>query len=113
MAPAWSSLEWQGGEQFYAFREQVEGTEPVYDFWHVGNQEHTFHFLPAWDREEQGDIQFYAYNQDPSSKAALQNMKASLKPVHAFWHRSQGQHQFHFLPAWGGEKQGTIQFYAY
>merc|ERR1712093_524304 len=103
MGEPWSLTEWKGHVQFYAFSEQVPGTEPVYDFWHVGNEEHTFHFLPAWDREEKGSIQFYAYREDPSGKHKIQVNAPTFKPVYDFWHSGQGQHQFHFLPAWGGE----------
>uniref|UniRef100_A0A7S0A0G7 Uncharacterized protein n=1 Tax=Pyrodinium bahamense TaxID=73915 RepID=A0A7S0A0G7_9DINO len=107
------SMEWKGNVHFYAFPEQAANTEPVYEFWHVGNKEHTLHFLPAWDREEVGEVKFYAYRRDPTSKAKETEFEAALKPVYDFWHSGQGQHQFHFLPAWGGERKGKAQFYAF
>mmetsp|Transcript_21790 Transcript_21790/g.25706 ORF Transcript_21790/g.25706 Transcript_21790/m.25706 type:complete len:124 (-) Transcript_21790:113-484(-) len=31
---------------FYAFPQQVKGTEPVWDFWNPKDKEHTFHMAP-------------------------------------------------------------------
>eukprot|EP00913_Durusdinium_trenchii_P021803 g20486.t1 len=39
---------------FYAFQDQVKGTEPVYDFWNSKDKEHTFHFGEPWPNEEEG-----------------------------------------------------------
>jgi len=107
-----SLLDWRGDVQFYAFPKEAPHAEPVHEFWHVGNKEHTLHFMPAWDREEAGPVRFYAYRRDPTGNSKGDELKAVLKPVYDFWHRGQKQHQFHFLPAWGGERKGKIHFYA-
>lgn len=114
MGEAQSMLEKKGEDvHFYAFKDQAPDTEPVYEFWHTVNKEHTLHFEPAWPLEEKGELRFYAYRTDPLGKSRAAVNKPVLKPVYDFWHSGMGQHSFHFLPAWGGERESNIMFYAY
>ncbi|CAE7216229.1 unnamed protein product [Symbiodinium sp. CCMP2592] len=47
---------------FYAFQQQVPGTEPVFDYWNPKENEHTFHMGDPWPSEEKGKHPvFYAY----------------------------------------------------
>lgn len=75
---------------------------PVYDFWHAGNGDHTFHVLPAWAREEIGKVQFYAYTRQVPG----------TEPVYDFFHPITREHTFHMGEPWLGELKGKVQFYA-
>ena len=70
---------------FYAFQQQVPGTEPVFDYWNAKDSEHTFHFGEPWPGEEKGkNPLFYAYSLGDDKKGLLQ-------PVHSFWETGQVQ----------------------
>eukprot|EP00928_Gymnodinium_smaydae_P018736 TRINITY_DN17144_c0_g1_i1.p1 TRINITY_DN17144_c0_g1~~TRINITY_DN17144_c0_g1_i1.p1 ORF type:complete len:643 (-),score=137.72 TRINITY_DN17144_c0_g1_i1:21-1949(-) len=77
--------------------------QPVYDYWHASNGEHTFHMAPAWPGEERGHIQFFAYTRQVPG----------TEPVYDFYNPLRREHVFHMGPGRFGEKRGAIQFYAY
>lgn len=77
--------------------------KPVFDFWHAGNSEHTFHFDNPWGGESKGEIQFWAFSSQVQGTHA----------VYDFWHHDHSEHTFHFLPAWGGERKNNAQFWAF
>lgn len=92
---------------FYAFQNQVQGTEPVWDFWNPKDKEHTFHFGDPWVNEEKGSQPvFYAY-------PLGDDMKGLLKPVHSFWNSGKQKHAFHMGDARAGEDKGDAQFLAF
>jgi len=95
------------GVVFYAFQNQVKGTEPVWDFWNPKDKEHTFHFGDPWVNEEKGSQPvFYAY-------PLGDDMKGMLKPVHSFWSDGEKKHAFHMGEPRPGEDKGDAQFLAF
>jgi len=88
---------------FFAYDKQYPGTEPVYDFWHQKDHEHTFHFDPPWPNEERRCIQFYAFR----------HQVPGTEPVYDYWHHKHKEHTFHMGDAWEGETKNKCQFYAY
>ncbi|CAK8990492.1 ATP-binding cassette sub-family F member 3 [Durusdinium trenchii] len=92
---------------FYAFQDQVKGTEPVYDFWNSKDKEHTFHFGEPWPNEEKGKHPvFYAY-------PLGDDMRGMLKPVHSFWNNSEKKHAFHLGDSRAGEDKHEALFLAF
>ncbi len=90
---------------------QVEGTEPVFVFWHATNEDYTFHFGDPWVGEikstSKTQPQFFAY---PNPVEGL-----NLEPVFLFWHEGDKSHTIHMGNSWPGEeKQGDeVVFYAF
>jgi len=103
---AWPNEE-KKGVMFYAFHNQVKGTEPVWDFWNPKDKEHTFHFGDPWVNEERGSQPvFYAY-------PLGDDMKGLLRPVHSFWNDGEKKHAFHMGESRFGEDKGDAQFLAF
>eukprot|EP00435_Cladocopium_sp_Y103_P019587 s1116_g4.t1 len=99
---------------FYAFQNQVKGTEPVWDFWNPKDKEHTFHFGDPWVNEEKGSQPvFYAYPLGDDMKGILSCNIRLLKPVHSFWNTGEQKHAFHMGDARAGEDKGDAQFLAF
>lgn len=76
---------------------------PVYDFWHKGNKDHTFHLGDPWHGETKGEIRFYVFPE----------YAEGTQPVYAFWNSANKDHTFHFGEKWEGEVKKDIQFYAF
>lgn len=76
---------------------------PVYDFYHGKHNMFRFHFLPAWEGEEQRNIQFYAYK----------TKQPGTEPVYQFWNYKMDKETFHFAPAWDAESKQSVLFYAH
>jgi len=77
--------------------------EAVYSWWHAENNEHTFHFAPAWEGETLQNVAFYAHTKQVEG----------TKPVYDFWRSWYTEHTFHFEPEWSGERKNHIAFYAF
>jgi len=112
--PAWAMEEKQGEEaRFYAYRKDPTGKSsasvgkakilPVYDFWHKGQCQHTFHFLPKWGGESEKSIQFYCYDKQVDG----------TQPVWDFWHAESGKKRFHLGDPAEGETKRSPLFYVF
>ncbi|OLP89541.1 hypothetical protein AK812_SmicGene28990 [Symbiodinium microadriaticum] len=92
---------------FYAFQQQVPGTEPVFDYWNPKENEHTFHMGDPWPCEEKGKHPvFYAYPLGDDKKGLLQ-------PVHSFWNSGEKKHTFHLGDARAHEDKHEPHFLAF
>lgn len=114
--PAWPG-EQEGGILFYAVNEAVRGAEPYYAFWHRDNKDHSIHQGDPWGGEALpagSQPVFYAW---PCSGNVGDGDKEPKEPVelaavHQYWNETNQDHTYHFPPAWGGEQDSGISFYA-
>lgn len=80
---------------------------PVYDFWHSGLKDHTFHLGDEWEGEEKGRPQYMVYAKSVEG----------TQEVLAFWHDDNNEFTTHRDAPWVGEIRSTKHdgplFYAY
>mmetsp|Transcript_219 Transcript_219/g.322 ORF Transcript_219/g.322 Transcript_219/m.322 type:complete len:765 (-) Transcript_219:2068-4362(-) len=82
--------------------DQVE-LMPIFDFWHDGNKDHTFHFGDPWEGEMKGILQYYAYPVQVEG----------TEPVFSFINEEIMDYTFHFGDPWPDEIKLKIEFYAF